>query len=159
MAAKPSSKTSASNPSLERQIVLRGFWLGLRMPPGMTGREELTVERRLADHVSDLGLIVGEGAQRRAFVHADDRELSLTDQIDLTDWCLCHTPATHVAVSGLADAAIWPLPLTAQVLRIDRFDPALIAVSCLYRMGRIQAEQYLQMLGGFTPALQGRLFA
>ncbi len=159
MADKCSSKTGASNPSVEQQFVHLGFWVALRMPFGMAWREELSVDRRLVDHVSDLNLIVSKGPQRHVFVSSDERVLSLTDQIDLADWCLCQTPATHVAVSSLESAATLPPALPSQVFRIERFDRAVMAASCLYRMGRIHAEQYVQILGGFTPALQGRLFA
>jgi len=136
----------------------QGFWLSLRLPPGMPHRSEVQLERDLEDHLRDLGLRVGGGSQKHLFIEAEDRELALADQIDLADWFLSSTRATHVAVTNLTRARTMP-PATSKVLRIDRFDLASLAVGWLYRMGRIRAEQYAEILGGFLPDPNGELFA
>lgn len=135
-----------------------GFWLGLRLPPGMPERAEVQMQRSLEDHMADLGLRIGGGTQRHLFIEACDRELSLTDQIDLADWCLLRTQATQIVVTTLTGANKMP-PVTTKVLRIDRWDLATIGVGLLYRMGRIKAEVYAEILGGFVADASGELFA
>lgn len=124
------------------------------MPP----RDEVLLQRRLEDRLLDLGLRIGGGTQRYLFIEPIDRELSLTDQVDLVDWCLGHMQPVQIAVSSFTCARTL-LPVAVKVMRIGRFDQACIAVSWLYRMGRIRAEQYVEILGGFVPALGGELLA
>lgn len=159
MVNKSIPRTGEELQALDRQDQPLGFWIGLRLRPGVPWREELEVERMLEDRLAALGLRIGGGAQRQLFIEAADRELSLADQIDVVDWCLCHTPATQVAVSSLTAGASRPLPVTIQVMRVERFNLASLHVSWLYRMGRLRADQYAEISGGFVAAPDGELFA
>lgn len=135
-----------------------GFWISLRMPHGTSHRSETQLQRGIEDHVHELGMRIAGGTQRHLYITADDRDLALADQIDLVDWCLTHTQATQVAVTSLTWVSTMR-PVTVKVLSVERFDLATFAVSWLYRMGRICAEQYAEILGGFLPDPNGELFA
>lgn len=136
----------------------QGFWLGLRLPPGFPERDQVQMQRNLEDHLADLGLRIGGGAQRHLYIEAADLELTIADQVDLADWCLLATAATQISVTSFTSSHVMP-PVTAKVLRIDRWDLATMSVSLLYRMGRIRAEQYAEILGGFLADPNGELFA
>lgn len=136
----------------------QGYWLGLTLRPGLPVRAEVTLMRDLEDHLTDRGLRIGGGTQRHLFIESLERDVSLVDQIDLVDWCLLRTPVTQIAVTDLTSARLSP-PVAAKVLHIDRWDLATLGVGLLYRIGRITAAQYAEILGGFVTTADGELFA
>lgn len=134
-----------------------GFWLGLRLSPNKSPREERQLQRNLEDLLLDRGLRVLGGTQLHLFVEAQDREISLTDQVDLIDWCLLQGMASEIAVSDLTGEGNMPARVTS-VLCVASWDLATIGVGLLYRIGRIKPQQYVELLGGFQPNPSGKLF-
>lgn len=147
MAAKPQS--SNRPPSLVPEHHGHGFWIKLQLPPGMSTRTQTKRLRKLEDAIEDLGLQIGGGTQLHLFIEALGKELSLTDQIDLADWCLLHTEATEIVLTEFTAERVVP-PAHGRVLRIGGWDLAAIGVALLYRMGRIKADLYAELLGGFV---------
>lgn len=135
-----------------------GFWLGLRLSPSLSPREEVQFLRNLEDQILDRGLRIGGGTQLHLFIEAEDRDLALADQVDLIDWCLLGGTACDMAVSSLTASRLL-VPITSQILRISRWDMATIGVGLLYRIGRLKPEQYVELLGGFQANTSGELFA
>lgn len=134
-----------------------GFWLGLRMSPSLSPRAEIEFLRSLEDQILDRGMRIGGGTQLKLFIEADDRDLALTDQVDLIDWFLLRGMAGDLAVSSLTISRTL-IPVTNKVLRISRWDMATIGVGLLYRIGRLKPEQYVELLGGFQANTSGELF-
>lgn len=156
----PRAPVPKATPAAPRARPLAGFWLGLQMPPGMAEREQVRMERSLHDHLADCGLRLGGGTQRTLYVEPESagRELTLGEQVELADWCLRDTKTLQIAVSSLTSVSLMP-PLKLAVWRVQRWDLAAMSVSMLYRLGRIRAEQYVEILGGFVPEHRGELFA
>lgn len=146
---------SAEQSSPEAKL---GFWLGLRLSPSLSPRAEIEFLRSLEDQILDRGMRFGGGTHLHLFIEADDRDLSLADQVDLIDWCLFCGMAWDLAVSSLTISRTL-IPVTSKVLRISRWDMATIGVSLLYRIGRLKPEQYVELLGGFQANTSGELFA
>ncbi len=145
------------DPKKQAAPAKRGFWLGLRLPYGMASRALDVIAHDLQDRLSELDLKVEESQGLHFFIEGEELEPSISEQVALADWCLCHTPATLVAISSMLEGANFPLQGSVQAMRIERSDQAAGAVSWLYRMGRIRAEQYVEILGGFSPVNTGRL--
>jgi len=61
------------------------------------------------------------------------------------------------ARSSLTTARVM-VPLGGEVLRIDRRDLVSLGVGLLYRMGRLTAGQYAEMLGGVVAYSDGELW-
>jgi len=146
MAAKAQSSNRATALAPEHG---HGFWIQLRMPPGLSARTQTKRLRRLEDAIDGLGLQIGGGTQLHLFIETPSKELSLTDQIDLADWCLLNTEATEIVLTEFTEERGLP-PTHGRVLRIGGWDLAVIGVALLYRMGRIKADLYAELLGGFV---------
>ncbi len=156
----PRARSPRASPGAQRPHSPAGFWLGIQIPPGTVEREQVRIERCLQDHLADCGLRLGGGTQRDLYVEPEiaSRELTLGDQVELAGWCLRETKALQVAVSSFTSVSLMP-PLNLEVWRIQRWDLAVVSVSMLYRLGRIRAKQYVEILGGFVPEHSGSLLA
>ncbi len=154
----PPRRSSKASPGAPRPRSSAGFWLGIQLPPGTAEREQLRIERCLHDHLVDCGLCLGGGTQSTLYVEPEtaSRELTLGDQVELADWCLRETKALQIAISSLTSVSLMP-PVNLEVWRIQRWDLAVLSVSMLYRLGRIRATQYVEILGGFVPVYSGDL--
>lgn len=121
------------------------FTLELDAAPNTPSSRVRDLERAIEDYAEARELDVS-GTQLRYCVHAVGRPTTAEDQVALVDWlvdrpglrrvrlgALRRTPAEHGAYLQLASG-----------------DMAVIGVTLLYRLGRLKAEQYLQLLGGFV---------
>jgi hypothetical protein len=130
----------------EREPVL-GFSLRLEVVPGLSLAQLRRIGRRLEDHAEANELVL-EGDHYLYFVRGATRGLTCTDQVDLAN-LLFDVPGVQCAVLG---------PLVeepedereAAFVRVGALDMATIAATMLYRLGRVSAELYLQILGGFV---------
>ncbi len=146
MAAKSQSRNRLPSEVPERSL---GFWIQLKLQPGLSARTQTKRLRKLEDAIDGLGLQIGGGTQLHLYIEGHGKELSLTDQIDLADWCLLHTEATEIVLTEFTSER-WLPPAHGRVLRIGGWDLAVIGVALLYRMGRIKADLYAELLGGFV---------
>ena len=138
--------------------IANGFWLGLELPPSTDERAKVLMERSLQDHLAGCGLRVGGRTERYLYIEAasPDRELTLSDQVELADWCLHETDALQIVVSTFTSVNRFP-PMFLGVLRLRRSDLATLSVATLYRLGRINAAQYAEILRGFVQSYSDEL--
>jgi len=135
-----------------------GFWLGLEHPRGTDEGGRALTERSLQDYLAGCGLRVGGRTERYIYIEAavPDRELTLSDQVEVADWCLHETDALQIVVSSFTSVNRFP-PMFLGVLRLRRSDLATLSVATLYRLGRINAAQYAEILRGFVQSYSDEL--
>ncbi len=135
-----------------------GFWLGLEHPPATDEGGRALTERSLQDYLAGCGLRVGGRTERYLYIEAASpgRELTLTDQVELADWCLHETDALQIVVSSFTSVNRLP-PMFLGVLRLRRSDLATLSVATLYRLGRVNAAQYAEILRGFVQSYSDEL--
>lgn len=133
-----------------------GFLLQIEPRPGFTMAEARQLDRAVQDyaeaHEFDLG-----GGQLVLVVSAEDRSLTVTDQIDFMDWLIDQPGISCVRVSTLTsklDASDARSVWQSGAAHLSVCDLGVIGLTILYRARRITADLYLQILGGFMrPAL------
>ena len=126
-----------------------GFTVWIEPRTGMVPADEAELTRRLEDYMAARGLQLG-GAPLRALVCSPDRSLSAADQVDLLDW-LIDDPAIRTAmVSPLGRQLDHPANRDDGYVLVRTTDTALPGLTQLYRSRRVNAELYLQILGGFV---------
>jgi hypothetical protein len=74
------------------------------------------------------------------------RPTTAKDQVALLDWFVDRPALRRVRVGALRSAAAGQ----GGYLQVASCDMAVIGVTLLYRLGRLRAEQYLEILGGFV---------
>jgi hypothetical protein len=133
-----------------------GFLLQIEPRPGFTVAEARQLDRAVEDyaeaHKFDLG-----GGQLVLVVSAEDRSLTVTDQVDFMDWLIDQPGISCVRVSTLTSKldisearSVWQVGAA----HVSVCDLGVIGLTILYRARRITADLYLQILGGFMrPAL------
>lgn len=133
-----------------------GFLLQLEPRPGFTMAQARQLDRAIEDYAEAHELDLG-GSQLVQIVSAEDRSLTVTDQVDFMDWLIDQPGISCVRVSTLtskldiSDArSVWQ----AGAAHVSVCDLGVIGLTILYRARRITADLYLQILGGFMrPAL------
>ncbi|KPF45254.1 hypothetical protein D621_18095 [beta proteobacterium AAP51] len=103
------------------------------------------LERAIVDYAEAHELEMS-GMQLRFSVQAVGRPTTAEDQVALLDWLIDRPGWRRVRVGALRG----PSASHGAHLQVNSGDMALIGVTLLYRLGRLKAEQYLQILGGFV---------
>jgi hypothetical protein len=126
-----------------------GFTVWLTPSPATTSAEQSRFQRRIEDYLSEHDLLAS-GAQLQMLIWADDRSLSATDQVDLLIWAVEQPGVTAVELGPLVPHTGAPGERGSQPMVVARFsDLCLIPIVWLYRASRLNAQQVIEMLGGF----------
>jgi hypothetical protein len=130
----------------ERKVTRKAFAVRLRPSPLISAGERKALERELLDQVEAMGFELN--GEFPAFqVCAPGRGLTADEQVAMLDW-LIDRPGL---VALTMDLPGWA---RAQgegcVIEVPVGDLGLIGLTMLYRMRRISAPLYLQILGGFA---------
>jgi hypothetical protein len=121
------------------------FMLELDAAPGTPLSRVRDLERAIEDYAETHELDVS-GTQLRFSVQAVGRPTTAEDQVVLLDWLVDRPGLRRVRLGPLRRAAADQ----GAYLQLASGDMAVIGVTLLYRLGRLKAEQYLEILGGFV---------
>ena len=124
------------------------FTVWIEPRTGLTPAEEFAFTRRLYDYMTARDLQV-DGAPLRVVVRSPDRSLTPTDQVDMLDWLMDDPALCTATVSPLMRQLDRPANRDDGYLRVRATDMVLIGLTPLYRARRVNAEQYIEILGGF----------
>ena len=124
-----------------------GFTVEMDAAPGTPMARVRDLERAIEDYAEahDLDVV---GTQLRLDVQAHGRPTTAEDQVALLDWLVDQPGLRRIRLGALGRDRHRP----AGYLQVAFGDMAVIGVTLLYRLGRLKAEQYLQILGGFVRA-------
>lgn len=128
------------------QVPLR-FCVEFEPLPGLTLAQLRCIERALEDRAEVHDLVL-EGHHLTYCVIGVDRDLTLTDQVDLIDWATEVTGICRIRVGVLSPNPEGPLNRTLGFFIACSADPARTALSLLYRARRISPQCYVEALGG-----------
>ena len=132
----------------------RGFMVRAQVGPGWPYQEHALFMRRWEDYLAERDLF-WSGAPGAAVVWSEDRDVEPTDQVDLLLWLLDQPMVRSVSLSQLDERIDDPYTLRELPVVHARFgDLALIPLQWLYRARRIDARQFIEILGGHTCAAQ-----
>ena len=127
-----------------------GFTIRINLRRGISPHAEQAFERSLSDYMDSRDL-QWQGTHLCAAVRCDDRDLSASDQVDLLLWLVEGVTPTIVEIGPLiSGAAMAERGNSVPVVRAQSSDLMLIPMIWLYRAGRVNAKQVLEMLGGFN---------
>jgi hypothetical protein len=121
------------------------FMLDLDVAPGTPMSRVRRLERAIEDYAEEHELDVS-GTQLRFSVQATGRPTTAEDQVALLDWLVDRLDVRRVRLGALRKTAAEH----GFYLQLASGDMTVIGVTLLYRLGRLKAEQYLQILGGFV---------
>lgn len=132
----------------------RGFVVLIDVLPGLPLSVCRQIERCLEDHAEVHGLVL-EGHQLRRLVMAHQHDLSITDQVVLIDRMLEEPGVIAVRVGAIRDHdhawdAQSAAPAAEAYVVVRTADIVTVCLTLLYRGGRINAAQYLQIHGGYV---------
>jgi hypothetical protein len=126
-----------------------GFTAWIQPRPGLHPSAESAFARRLEDYLSERNLSM-TGGPLCLVLWSEERNLSAIDQVDFIEWLVNDPIVPTVVLSPLNEHTDGVADRSAGWLRADVMDVNLIPVTWLYRIHRISADQYLQILGGFV---------
>ena len=129
-----------------RELLL-GFGVRISPPRGMTPADEFFAQWALELHLCERGL-QADGGPLAAVIRSGDRSLTAVDQVDLVTWLFFEVGVPTVALGPLCSDG-GPPEGDGPALRVSRADPALAPLAVLYREHRIDAAQFLDVLGGY----------
>ena len=127
-----------------------GFTIWITLWRGISPQEEQVFERSLTDYLDSRDL-QWWGTHLCAAVRCDDRDLTDSDQVDLLLWLVDGVSPRSVEIGRLSPGTGMPARRdSTPVVRAQSSDLMLIPMIWLYRAGRVDAKQVLEMLGGFN---------
>ena len=121
------------------------FTLELDAAPGTPLSRVRDLVRAIEDYAEAHDLEMS-GTQLRFLVQALGRPTTADDQVALLDWLVDRPGLRRIRVGALRRSAA----TQGAYLQVASGDMAVIGVTLLYRLGRLKAEQYLEILGGFV---------
>lgn len=126
-----------------------GFSVELDFSPVARLSQVRELEREIEDYADAHDLLI-YGTQQRLTVHAQNRPATVEDQVALIDWLVDRPGLSRVRVSPLKAEVAQGGDEKGGYVQVASGDLAVIGVTLLYRLGRLKADQYLQLLGGFV---------
>jgi len=139
---------------MSKRIRKRGFMVRAQVGPGWPYQEQALFMRRWEDYLAERELF-WSGALGASVVWAEDRDLEPADQVDLLLWLLDQPLVRSVSLSQLDERIDEPETLRALPVVHARFgDLTVIPLVWLYQARRIDARQFIEILGGHTCAAQ-----
>lgn len=149
MSRKSKTPPPPPTPQPDAEPVL-GFTVWITPRRGLSPQAEQAFERGFADYLDSRDL-QWWGTHLCVAIGSDDRSLSEEDQVDVLIWLLDGWTSATVEIGGLAPHTGLPARRDAlPVVRVQASDLMLIPIVWLYRAGRVNAKQVLEMLGGFV---------
>ena len=133
--------------STPQSTARRRFSIRLLPSPGLTRKQEGDFERQLAEYLAAREL-AAEGTQLRMDILPIERELAVLDLADLACWIMDQPAigAVHIRMTGVIPTSISRPWATA-----SRSDRAVEPLVQLYRMGRIGAIAFFEVLRSVQP--------
>ncbi len=145
-------KSASSIGSLGRAAktdALLGFSVWITPFNGATPAHFAAWRRRLEDYLIERDLR-DSGTPLQMLVWSDERSLSATDQVDLLVWLVAQPAVAMVEIGRLVENGGSPGECGSQPVAVARFgDLGLVPMAWLYGTNRLNAEQFIQMLGGY----------
>jgi hypothetical protein len=127
---------------------LHGFEICIFPSPTVTPDAQDRFVQRYDNFLSDHRL-QWEGKVLRRFISSPERDLSVSDQVNLLSWMMNDNIRPNVQLGALRFALGTPdSDLADQWVWAWHADPALAALLLLYRQGRIRASLFWQILTG-----------
>ena len=90
------------------------------------------------------------GDQLRGVLWSPDRSMTAEDQVTLINWLIDDPAVSMFSLSPLNDTVDDYALREEGYLDVQPWDLGLIGLTVVYRMGRVDAKTYLQILGGFV---------
>lgn len=136
-----------STPSTQQRPATQGFSVRLQPATGLTSKQEEAFGSLLAEYLAARGMSA-EGTQLRMNIQSAEGELGAKDLADLACWIMDQPAigAVHLSLVGAFKARATRRWATA--CRSDRAVEPLIQ---LYRMGRIGAARFFEVLLSIRP--------
>ena len=128
---------------------LLGFAVLIQPYPSFTLAQLRELERRIEDYAEAHQLQLS-GHHLTYTVSSPDRSLTAPDQVDLIDWLSGQPGISALRLTPLRDRPDTPASDEEGFLLMSACDTVTIGLKLLYRARRIDADQYLQILGGFV---------
>ncbi len=133
----------------ENTEALLGFTLWVTPRPGLTDGEQGEYQRRLEDYIHGQDVFM-RGDHLRGVIWSPERSMTAEDQVTLINW-LIDDPAVSMFSLSPLNATLDDFALRDEgYLDVQPWDLGLIGLTVVYRMGRVDAKTYLQILGGFV---------
>lgn len=138
---------SRPRPSTPQSTARQRFSIRLLPSPGLTRKQEGDFERQLAEYLAAREL-AAEGTQLRIDILPIERELAVQDLADLACWIMEHPAivAVHLKMTGVI-----PTSTSRPWATASRSDRAVEPLVQLYRMGRIGAIAFFEVLRSVQP--------
>jgi hypothetical protein len=139
----------ASTLSRTKPEVPRGFSVWITPFQGTSPAEFAALQRRVEDYLIDRDLR-DSGTPLQLEVWSDERSLSAVDQVDLLVWLIAQPGIATVEVSPLHAQGKTVAERGTQPVVVARFgDLGLVPMAWLYSSSRLNAAQFIEMLGGY----------
>lgn len=139
---------------MSKRLKKLGFMVRAQVAPGRPYQEHAAFMRRWDDYLVEHDLM-SVGAPGAATIWADHRDVEPADQVDMMLWLLDQPLVRSVSLSPLDASIDDPEVMRALPVVHARFgDLSVIPLKWLYRARRIDARQFIDILGGHTCAAQ-----
>jgi len=149
MSRKPKMPPPLPMPQPDAEPVL-GFTIWITPRRGLSPQAEQAFERGFADYLDSRDL-QWWGTHLCVAIGSDHRSLTEEDQVDVLMWLVEAWASAIVEIGRLGPHTGMPARRDAlPVVRVQSSDLMLIPIVWLYRAGRVNAKQVLDMLGGFV---------
>ena len=125
---------------------LLGFTVRISPPRGLSPAAEFRLAGALELYLLERDLLTS-GGPLFAAIRSADRSLAAGDQVDLLTWLVFEVGVPAVALGPLVPDCGVP-DGQGPVIRAHRNDPALSHLAALYLDHRIDAQLFLDALGG-----------
>lgn len=134
-------------PSTPQSNTPQRFSICLQPSTGQARKQEEDFERQLAEYLAAREM-AAEGSQLRMDVLPIERELAVQDLADLVCWIMEHPAigAVHLKMIGVI-----PTSTSRPWATASRSDRAVEPLVQLYRMGRIGAIAFFEVLRSLQP--------
>lgn len=138
---------SRQRPSKQQHAEPPRFSIRLQPSTGLTRRQEEAFERQLAEYLAAREM-TAEGTQLRMDIRSLEREIGARDLAELSCWAMEQPAigAIHVSMVGVI-----PTRATGSWATASCSDRAVEPLVQLYRMGRISAAIFFEVLASFQP--------
>ena len=126
-----------------------GFHFQVEVWPETTATPATQFTRAIEDFATEQDFLI-HGTPLQGCIEGRDRDVSLTDQVNLIDWLVNQPTVRAVQVSPLTGALDDPGRWDGGTLRVPVLDMRVIAVCLLHRLGHLRPLQYIEILGGYV---------
>jgi hypothetical protein len=149
MPRKPKSPPHVT-PSSPQPTARGAFDFRITLQGGVTPRYAKALESSLLDYLAARDL-ESSGTELQLTISSADRGLTLDDQVALLIWLVEDLVPGRVELGPVTPrSGIAAVQGEVPFVRVQLSDLTLIPIAWLYRAGRLDADQILKMLGGFT---------